>query len=380
MEIKRFLGLDKLLQKKSLFLLGPRGVGKTTLIRQQLGSQAFIIDLLKSDYALRLSAHPSELEFLIEKSSKKLIVIDEIQKVPFLLDEVHRLIEEKRYRFLLTGSSARKLKRGQSNLLAGRAWNSELYPLTSREITKLELKDYFLRGGLPGIFLGSDPQEDLRAYIRNYLYEEIQAEGIVRKIPAFSRFLEVAALTNGQLLNYAQIGSDAEVPAPTVREYYQILVDTLLGFLIEPWTKSKKRKAISTAKFYFFDCGVVHALQQKISIDENSTDFGRAFEHFIAMELKAYLGYSRSFETLKFWRSTSQFEVDFIIGDKLGIEVKSKKKITPRDLKNLRALQDEKIIRKCYLVSQDPIELKKNNIICLHWKNFIQDLWDGKLF
>lgn len=381
MKFNRCLDISGLLKKKSIFLFGPRATGKTTLIYDQLRHDACVIDLLKSDYVLRLSSRPSELEAVIERNKKTFVVIDEIQKIPLLLDEIQRLIETKKYRFLLTGSSARKLKAGRSNLLAGRAWNAELFPLTSWEIgiENMNLKKYFLHGGLPAIYLSSDPKEELRAYIRNYLYEEIQAEGIVRKIPAFSRFLETAALTNGQLLNYAQIASDSEVPAPTVREYYQILVDTLIGFMVEPWTKSKKRKAISTAKFYFFDCGVVHALQQKWNISEQSVDFGNALEHFIAMELRSYLHYSRIFEELKFWRSTSQFEVDFVIADQMAIEVKAKKKVSDRDLKNIKALQEENIFKKYFLVSQDPIEAVRNRVTCVPWQTFLKDLWSGNI-
>ena len=254
---KRYLDLAALLQKKSFFLLGPRSTGKSFLIDEQLGSRAIILSLLHSDLYLRLSTSPWELEMMIEGAQQQhkthWIVIDEIQKVPNLLDEVHRLIESKKFRFLLTGSSARKLKRGHANLLAGRAWTANFYPLSWCEIADFSLPRFLRYGGLPAVYSSDYPDEELHAYARTYLYEEIQAEGLVRKLPQFSRFLMVAALANGQLLNFANISSDAQVPASTIKEYYSILEDTLIGFMLLPWVKSKKRKAITTAKFYFLE-------------------------------------------------------------------------------------------------------------------------------
>src|SRR5579872_3505309 len=238
----RQLNLPDLLQKKSFFLLGPRATGKSYLIETQLAGQAVILDLLRSGLYLRLSASPWELENLIDAglSAKKhkIIVIDEIQKIPGLLDEVHRLIEKRKFRFLLTGSSARKLKHGHANLLAGRAWTANLYPLSFSEIPHFDLEHYLRFGGLPAIYGSSDPVEELHAYVQTYLYEEIQAESLVRKLPQFSRFLTVSALANGQMLNFAQIASDCGVPASTVREYYSILQDTLIGFMLTPWVKT----------------------------------------------------------------------------------------------------------------------------------------------
>ncbi|HEX4045225.1 MAG TPA: AAA family ATPase, partial [Gammaproteobacteria bacterium] len=276
---QRQLNLLSLLEKKSFFLLGPRAIGKSFLIREQLKDKSLIFNLLRSELYLRLTAAPWELEnminaALVERPSE-FIVIDEIQKVPQLLDEVHRLIEERQLRFLLTGSSARKLKHGHANLLAGRAWTAHLYPLSFSEIPDFKLDHYLRFGGLPAIYGSPDPEEELQAYVQTYLYEEIQAESLVRKLPQFSRFLITAALANGQMLNFAQIANDAAVAASTVREYYTILEDTLIGFMLTPWMKSKKRKAISTAKFYFFDTGVCHALAQTQVLDRNSDLYGR---------------------------------------------------------------------------------------------------------
>ena len=382
MDYDRKLNLLELLNKKSFFLFGPRSTGKTYLIKQQLGQKALIIDLLKSEYYLRLSENPSELEAILslKKGEPPIIVIDEIQKIPLLLDEVHRLIEEKHYCFLLTGSSARKLKRGQANLLAGRAWTANLFPLCWAEIPQFRLDHYLLYGGLPHVYQSSHAAEELDAYVQVYLKEEILAEGLIRKMPPFSRFLKAAALSNGQQLNFSKMGSDCHVAPSTVREYYSILEDTLIGFLLEPWTMSQKRKAIQTAKFYFFDTGVTHVLAGTHTIDRNSNIYGMSFEQFIGMELRAYISYRRLRESLTFWRSTHGFEVDYIVGNHTSIEVKATKRMAPHQFKGLRALKEEGIIENFYLVSQDPIEAKKDGIVCLHWETFLKKLWEHDLF
>lgn len=379
MEIRRKLNLLELLKKKSFFLLGPRSTGKSTLIRQQLEGQSLVIDLLESNHFLRLSSNPQELGQMADETDKPFVVIDEIQKIPSLLDEIHRLIEKKKIRFLLTGSSARKLKGPHVNLLAGRAWIARLFPLTWSEITDFNLDRYLHFGGLPQVYLSQDPLEELRAYTKTYLIEEIRSEALVRKFPAFSRFLEIASLSNGQLLNFSEIANDAQLAPSTVREYYSLLEDTLIGFLLPPWTKSKKRKAIQTAKFYLFDIGVAHALSNIAHLDRHSDLYGSAFEHFIGMELRACLGYSRSADEMQFWRSVNKQEVDYVIGDHTAIEVKSTRKISAKHLVGLKALQEEKICKNYYLVSQDEISVNKEGIHCLPWPVFLRELWDGKI-
>jgi len=379
----RTLDLGALAKKKSFFLLGPRATGKSFLIRDQLGGQATVIDLLRSDVFLRLSANPSLLESMIDgghRGATAPVVIDEVQKLPSLLDEVHRLIEERRMHFVLTGSSARKLRLGHANLLGGRAWTANLYPLTYAEIPKFDLPRFLRYGGLPPVLLGDDPDEELHAYVRTYLHEEIQAEGLVRRLPAFTRFLTTAASTNGQMLNFAKIGNDAGLPAATVREHYFLLEDTLVGFLLPAWTKSTKRKAISTAKFYFFDTGVAHALSGTRVLDRNSDLYGRSFKQWIAMELRAYLGYRRRREELGYWRSTADHEVDFVIGDRVAVEAKATRRVAASDLRGLIALAEEKIVRQLFLVSEDPIETKRGPIRCLSWRTFLDELWGDKLF
>ncbi len=380
MEFERCLNLAELLNKKSFFLFGPRSTGKTHLVRRQLGNRAVWIDLLKSETFLRLSQNPTEIEALLEASPKfPWVVIDEVQRIPDLLNEVHRLIEERGLHFLLTGSSARKLKRGQANLLGGRAWTAQMFPLCSEEIPDLQLDRYLRYGGLPHVYQSESPEEELDAYVQTYLKEEILAEGLIRKLPPFSRFLKVAALSNGRQLNFAQIGSDSQVSASTIREYYSILEDTLIGFLLEPWTGSKKRKAAQTAKFYFFDPGVTHALAGTKAVDRNSDLYGNSFEQFLGMELRAYLSYRRIKEPLSFWRSQLGHEVDFLVGERTAIEVKSTGHATAGDLKGLKALQEENVFREFFLVSQDRVATKKDGIEMVPWRIFLDRLWKDEI-
>ncbi|MCD6055504.1 MAG: putative ATPase [Gammaproteobacteria bacterium] len=379
MYLKRLLDIKQLLTKKSHFLFGPRATGKSSLIRHELSHEALIIDLLHSEQYLRLLDNPSQLEAMIAVNPKPYIVIDEIQRIPVLLNEVHRLIEDKQWRFLLTGSSARQLKHQGVNLLAGRARQAALFPLTYHELPNFNLQHYLQYGGLPMVTLSEEPQEDLEAYVHTYLEEEIKAEALVQKLPSFSRFLQLSAITSGSTLNYSAIASDAGVSSVTLREYYQILEDTFLGFTLVPWQHSLKRKAIATARFYYFDTGVKNRLAKIDLIPEASDLFEQAFEHFIAMELRAYLSYTRKNIPLFFWRTQDGYEVDFIIGDKIAIEVKAAKKISRKHLKGLTELIQENKIEKYYLISQDPIARKEDGITILPWETFIKQLWDGNV-
>lgn len=379
----RLLNLPSLLAKRSHFLFGPRATGKSFLIREQLGDKAIVINLLRSEYYLRLSAEPYLLEKLlltqVGDNQNPLIVIDEVQKVPLLLDEVHRLIEEQHWTFLLTGSSARKLKHGHANLLAGRARTAELFPLAWPEMPKFNLEHYLQYGGLPLVVTSDEPWEDLESYVNTYLYEEIQAESVVRQLRNFSNFLRLAALTNGQILNYSKIANDVGVSLPTIREYYQILEDTLLGFIVPAWIKSQKRKAASSGKFYLFDLGVSHMLSDVRQLNRHSDLYGRAFEHWIALELRSFLSYRRKHTKLSFWRSQSHLEVDFLVDETHAFEVKATNKITNDDLKGLRALAEEQVFQHYYLISNDVIPQVKEGIICLPWQDFIEKLWADKI-
>jgi len=375
MFLKRTLDIKQLVEKKSHFLFGPRGTGKSSLIRQQLGDQALIIDLLYSVSYMRLLENPSYLESMIAlQPHQKIIVIDEIQRIPELLNEVHRLIEKRGLHFLLTGSSTRKLKKYGVNLLAGRARQAELFPLTFHEIIDFNLHRYLQFGGLPMVYLSDEPAEDLEAYVYTYLEQEIKMEAVVQKLPAFSRFLQLSALTSGNTLNLTSIASDAGVSSVTLREYYQILQDTFLGFIVEPWLHSTKRKAASTARFYYFDMGVKNQLAGITSLSPKTDLFGQAFEHFIAIELRAYLSYTRKKLPLCFWRTTNGYEVDFIIGDEIAIEVKSSEKISEKHFKTLNYLIEENKLKKYYLVSQDPIAAQCGQITALPWDHFFKKI------
>lgn len=378
--LARTLNLAALLQKKSFYLFGPRSTGKSFLIRQQLEPATPVINLLRSDLYLRLSANPSELESIITAYPQhEIVVIDEIQRIPMLLHEVHRLIEEQHIKFLLTGSSARKLHQQGVNLLAGRAWQAELFPLTSHEIPDFNLDRYLRYGGLPPVYLSHDPIEELHAYVNTYLKEEIQAESLVRKIPAFSRFLQTSALTSGTMLNFASIASDTGTPLTTVRDYYQILTDTFLGFMLPPWQKTIKRKAITTAKFYYFDLGVKNTLAGISELDKKSNLYGHAFEHFIALELRAYLSYRRCHQSLSYWRSKHGYEVDFIVGDTIAIEVKTCDKIHDKHLTGLQKLQEEGICSRYLCISFDKVHRKIGNIEAIYWQDFLCELWEDRL-
>jgi len=281
------------------------------------------------------------------------VIIDEIQKLPILLDEIHDLIESEGLIFILTGSSPRKLKRGEANLLGGRARMKQLYPLTYKELTDFDLIRALNYGTIPSIYLSDEPEEDLFAYCGVYLQEEIQAEGISRKIVNFSRFLRSAATMNGQELNFENIAGDLNLPARTVREYFLILSDTLVGNIIEPFKKTVKRKAVSRSKFYFFDIGVANILANRFQIKAGSALFGAAFEHLVLNEITAWLSYTGDRRTVTFWRDRQGHEVDFIIGDTCAIEVKASTLVHEKHLKGIKLLSEEINLKHKIVVSRD---------------------------
>jgi len=379
MELDRTIDLQGMLEKKSFFLFGPRATGKSTAVRQQLSGHATVIDLLDSRLFLRLSASPYDLESLIDAGKKKIVVIDEIQRIPELLNEVHRLIENRGLTFLLTGSSARKLKRGQSNLLAGRVWQARLFPFTWQELPEFDLDRYLLFGGMSAVYLSEYPEEELDAYVNTYLREEIMAEGLIRKLPPFSRFLKAIALSNGEMINFTKLASDCQVPPSTVTGYVSLMEDTLVGFTLPAFRESKKRKAIRTGKFYLFDTGITHRLAGTRSLDRNSDLYGKSFEQFIGMEIRAWLSYHRIKLPLTCWRSSHGHEVDFLIGRKTAVEVKSTRRLTKGDWKGLHAIKEEEIFENYLLVSQDPMETKQGNMRAVHWKTFLTGLWRDEL-
>ncbi len=376
--IPRLLQVSDLVKKKSIFLFGPRSTGKSYLLRQQL-PHAAVFDLLDADVFARLTRRPKLLGEEIT-DAQNVVVIDEVQKLPALLDEVHRLIETRGLRFVLTGSSVRKLMRGGANLLGGRAWRAALFPLCSSEIPNFDLLTYLNRGGLPPIFLSKHPREDLRSYTNLYLREEIKAEALVRKVDHFARFLDVVGLQNGEELNFQGMSSDSGIPATTIQNYLQILEDTLLGFSVPSFGATKKRKAITRSKFYLFDVAVAGALANRGEVFAKSELFGKAFEHFILLEIRAYLSYRGQDDVLQYWRSTSGYEVDCVVGNKLAIECKASDLVSERDLKGLKALAEEGLVEKFAIVSLDPTPRSIDGIQVYPWAHFLRDLWSDRLF
>ncbi len=375
--VDRMLDLPTLTRKKSHFLLGPRQTGKTFLIRSSLKGVA-LYDLLDSATFLNLSRDPGRLaRELVDPG--QLVVIDEIQRLPELLNEVHRLIEERQLRFLLTGSSARKLRSGGVNLLGGRARTKRLHPLIYRELGRhFSLELALTRGLLPSIYFSDDAPADLEAYAGSYLQEEIVAEGATRNAPAFSRFLRVAALCNGTVINFTEVANDSQVPRTTVYEYFDILKDTLVLHELPAWKGTRSRKPLVSSKFYFFDPGVVAALQGRV-VRPGTPEFGEAMETYLMHELVAYRDYV-SGESLTSWRSASGLEVDFILGDHTAIEVKAKKTISARDLRSLRALREELPSMRLLCVSLDDRPRREDpNIEVVPVRHFLDRLWDGDL-
>lgn len=358
----RALNLLEILKKKSCFLWGARQTGKSTLLRHTL-QDCPTYNLLDSRTLLKLSQSPSRLGE--EIGTAKIAIIDEIQMLPELLNEVHRLIEERKTHFLLTSSSARKLRQGGVNL----------HPFIYRELgNEFDLLRALDVGLLPSIYFSDAPYEDLESYAGDYLKNEIAAEGLTRNMPAFSRFLEVAALCNGQMINFTEVGNDAQVPRTTVHEYFQILLDTLIAFELPAWEKTRTRKAISTSKFYFFDVGVARSLQHRKGLQPRSPEFGDAFEATMHHEIRAFIDYTDA-EGLAYWRSTAQHEVDFIVMDQLAVEVKAKEVVTPRDLKGLKAIQEEKLLKHHVLVCLEDRPRTHDGIMILPWKLFLDKLW-----
>jgi len=380
--INRNVDLCKILENKSLFLFGPRQTGKSSFIKNQLMNNdiAMFWTLLDGRLRLKVLADPSILRQEVEVRNLRdcIIIIDEIQKCPELLDEVHFLIEERNIRFLLTGSSARKLRNSGVNLLGGRATQRHFHPFNFAEIgnhPNYNLSYIFEHGLLPSMFLSSDIEEDLSAYVDTYLTEEIAAEGFSRNIPNFARFLTVASVSNSQLINYTNIASDSQVPVQTVKQWFQVLEDTLLGYQVESFTNTKKRKAITTSKFYFFDIGIARALRNIPAPKENTTEFGEYFEHLICMELKSWIDYKHPRSKLTYWRSNSNMEVDFCIDEEIAIEVKSSSNVTEKHLKGLKALREEGIFKRYVVVCQEEHPRITDGIEILPWKYFFEELW-----
>jgi predicted AAA+ superfamily ATPase len=380
MVYQRVLALKEI--SKSVFLLGPRLTGKSWLLRHEFPDAPYF-DLLRAETFLRLSLSPRTLRDEVAALPASIpaslpIVVDEIQKLPLLLDEIQSMIEENGWRFILTGSSARKLKRAGTNLLGGRARIRRLHPLCHPELGQRDLQTLLTYGKLPSIVDSDDPKDDLAAYCGTYLLQEIAAEGLSRRIDAFARFLRTVAIMNGQQVNYEAWASDAAVPARTIREYFTILSDTLLGEMLEPWQNGNHRKATSTGKFYLFDTGVCNTLAGTWPGTQGSETFGRALEHYLYTELRAWLDYTRDDRMLSFWRTRDGREVDFIVGDDLAIEVKGTSNPSERHLSGLREIAEEGQFRNRILVCMVAAPRIVQDVLILSPGMFLDRLWAGE--
>lgn len=375
----RILNLSSL-EEDSIFIFGARQTGKSTFLKRKF-PDAFYIDLLKSEEFERYKRSPSILRSdvaLLDRS--RLIVIDEVQKVPALLDEVQWLMVNEERRFVLCGSSARKLRRSGVNLLGGRAISYTMFPLVSAEVPDFEIVKACNGGMLPRHYLIDNPTRRIQAFVGDYLKEEIIAEAVIRNLPAFNRFLEIAAQCGGELLNYNNIASDCGVSAPTIKEYFTILEQTLVGYMIPPFTKTTKRESVKSPRFYLFDVGVSNYIQNKTNLKPGSLDFGKAFEHLVVQEIIAYLSYAERREKLSYWRTTRGYEVDLILGEgKVAIELKSCIEFQSRHTKGLKAFHEEFPSARLIAVTLDPIKRLVNGVEVYPVVEFLEKLWRGEI-
>ncbi len=335
------------IDNNSFFLFGPRGTGKSYLLRKRY-PDALYLDLLNSDTFLTLSASPESLSTYIPESYTGVIIIDEIQKIPSLLDTVHRLIEEKGYRFIMTGSSARKLRKAGVNLLGGRAYLFQMHPLTASELGDSYDFSKALRFGLLPTLYDRDkdvaPEEYLKSYIATYLKEEIAQEGLTRSLPAFSRFLQAASFSQAEVLNISEVARECSVERKVVENYFSILDDLLIAEKIPVFTRKSKRRLIAHSKFYFFDAGVFRAIRPKGPLDLPEQLDGAALETLVFQELRANIANHNLGYDIYFWRTSDGTEVDFVLYGEHGfiaIEVKRKRNITNRDLAGLKAFSKD---------------------------------------
>ena len=380
MMLNRILQLQEI-QDDSLFLWGSRQTGKSTLLKR-LFPDARYYDLLKSDLRIALQLRPAMLrEECMMLDEGDIVIIDEVQKVPALLDEVHWLIENKGLHFILSGSSARKLRKGGTNLLGGRAIRKTLFPLVSAEIPDFDLNRALNNGLLPRHYLSDNPANRIKAYIGDYLQQEIIEEAIVRRLDAFTRFLQVAALSNAEIVNYTNIAQECGVSSKSVKEYFSILEETMLGFYLPAYSKVVKRKLLASPKFYFFDVAIPNYLLHRQPLQEGTDSYGHALEHFIIQELRAYLAYNDIDKSLAYWHTRdNRYEVDAVIGQaEVAIEIKSSSSITSADTKGLRAFSEEHPLAKLILLAREERPRLFNGIEIWPIEPFLQRLWQGKI-
>lgn len=381
-------------QNQSLFLWGARQTGKSRYLKFHFPNSPYI-DFLQSKTLLRYSKAPHLFtEDILSLSPAQLampIILDEIQKIPILLNEVHWLIENKNLTFILCGSSARKLKTESTNLLGGRALVYHFYPLVFPEIPELNLLKALQQGLLPSYYLQSSEliYLALKSYVDVYLTDEIRNEGLVRDLGGFSRFLDVAGICNGEMINFSNIARDCHIDRATVRAYFQILIDTWLGYFIYPFSKKAKRELIAaTPKFYLFDVGIANYLAAQNLTELRGEVAGKSFEHYILMELWAFKHIHQKRFDIYYWRTKTGLEVDFVLGNigraSVAIEVKISAEVHKDMLSGLKAFCDEHPHAKAMVVSQDDrmrkLNVNDHHIITIYpWREFLQKLWDGEI-
>ena len=365
---------------EGMFLFGGRQTGKSTLLKERFPNAVYI-DLLNSEVRNRFMQHPEQFrERLLRYPPATLVIVDEIQKVPDLLDEVHWLMVNKGLWFILSGSSARKIKKSGANNLGGRAIPETLFPLVSAEIPDFDLDRAVQNGMIPRHYMVTNARNRLKGYIELYLKEEIIEEALVQNVADFVRFMEVAAIMDGEILNYEKVASDCGVSANTVKAYYQILKDTLLGFEVPAYRKVIKRKLFKSPRFYYFDVGIANYLTGRHHLAEKTPEYGHAFEHLIMQEIIAYLGYTNSDEELSYWHTYENLEVDAVIGDaRIAIEIKSTDHVAHDDKKGLMEFAKEHPETKQILVSRDRISRRSGNVDYYYVTDFFKALWAGEI-
>ncbi len=377
---KRIFDIENKLDE-GMFLFGARQTGKSTLLKERFKG-AIYYDLLNPSVRRAFKMNPNSLwEALQDKPAGTLVIVDEIQKVPELLDVVHSLMVEKGLFFILSGSSSRKLKRSGANTLGGRAIPETLYPLVWPEVTDFQIDRAVQNGMIPRHYMVEDATKRLSGYVKVYLDEEIREEGEVRELDAFERFMEVAAICDGEMLNYANIASDCGVSAKTVKSYFQILYDTLVGYEIPAFRKEIKRKVVQAARFYYFDVGLANYLMGRHNLKRGTDDYGHAFEHYVIQEIIAYKGYNDRRDIISYWHTYDKKEVDIVIGDaKVAIEIKSTEHVETKHKKGLKAFSEEYPECRLLLVSLDPITRKSGDTELIYVLDFLRMLWGGEVF
>lgn len=379
--LERILKLQEITDD-SMFLWGSRQTGKSTLLKT-LFPNTKMYDLLKTDVRMKLQLRPAllreECEMLDEGD---LVIIDEVQKVPALLDEVHWLIENKGLRFILSGSSARKLRRSGANLLGGRALRRTLFPLVSAEIPDFNLTKAVNNGMLPRHYLSSDSSRRIQSYIGDYLQQEIVEEAIVRQLDAFTRFLQVAAISNSEIINYTNIAQDCGISAKTAKEYFSILEETMLGFYLPAFTRTVKRRLIQSPKFYFFDVAIPIHMLNRSPLQPGTDLYGHAIEHLVVQEVRAFVSYKyNDIKKIWYWRTLdNKNEVDLVIGDaEIAIEIKASNNISPKDTKGLKIFGEEHPEAKLFLISLENTPRKQNGVEFWNIESFLKRLWKGQI-